>query len=310
MKKKLIDILIPTYSREEDIRKNLKLICDMVTSGNLEKNVNVLISDNCSEDNTQKIGCEFADEYDWIEYYRQDKNIGLEGNAVTCLARASSDYVMFLGDDDYLPEGYIEYCIKKIRDTENLHCIIPSFNSSFDSGRIIKRREESFGQKFFKPGIYSCYRLSRFGHQLSGLVLKRRSILQEYLKWETERNLYPFIYWLCSNVLKGKSLYSPKYSVIVKQMNEKDWSYDTSGLLTEVNKNYKILYLNNFINNFQRLMLEVLFLCHNPWRIRPDKLSTLYRANVHIISSDSSSVMFKAILPVISAVLFIIELRK
>lgn len=50
----MIDILIPTYNREQDLIQNIKHLNRLIATEKLENNFRILISDNCSTDNTWK----------------------------------------------------------------------------------------------------------------------------------------------------------------------------------------------------------------------------------------------------------------
>ena len=50
-----LQILIPTYNRGKDLAKNLRQIAKQIMAGGFEEKVGILISDNCSPDNTQEL---------------------------------------------------------------------------------------------------------------------------------------------------------------------------------------------------------------------------------------------------------------
>ena len=82
---KNIDILIPTFNREKDLNKNLKILTDIIISNNLSDSINIIVSDNNSEDKTEDILKHYSNTFNWIFYFKQEENIGLEKNAVFCL---------------------------------------------------------------------------------------------------------------------------------------------------------------------------------------------------------------------------------
>lgn len=99
---KILTICIPTYNRSWCIDEQLKRFS--LLSNRVRDNVDILISDNCSNDNTREIvlkhkagGLNFA-------YNRNPKNLGMDGNFIFCFnyAKSKSDYVWLIGDDDYL----------------------------------------------------------------------------------------------------------------------------------------------------------------------------------------------------------------
>ena len=106
--KPLLSIAIPTYNHS----KFLKDLLDSILS-QLAKDVEIVVSDNCSPDETQELVNEYKIKCPNIKYFRNEINLGFDRNFINCVRRARGDYVWIIGDDDRLAPGAIEY-IKKI----------------------------------------------------------------------------------------------------------------------------------------------------------------------------------------------------
>ncbi len=237
-----LDILIPTYNRVDDLMYNLKLIQSELEQNHLFTEIKVIISDNCSPDDTEKAVLAFASNKHrsfQVDYYRTAKNVGLEKNAVHVLSKATSDFILFLGDDDYLDKGYLLYCLQQIKRDSSLGCIITGIVQIDNELNIIGYpRPTSFEERKGKAGYASMLEYSLLGQQLSGLLLKRENLLQEYLSTQQYRNIYLFIYFACNRIEKYNVIYVPKFKTKVKILNSKDWDYNQLGLLDEVFKSY------------------------------------------------------------------------
>jgi glycosyltransferase involved in cell wall biosynthesis len=236
-----LDILIPTYNRQLDLIKNLKLLSIQIQKLSDSSLVNIIISDNASTDETilsiEHIKKNFPTS---INVLNSSTNLGLESNVVKVLSASNAEWVMFLGDDDFLPDEYIQFVIDQIK-ANKIGCIIPGFSSLYKDGSVIvTRKGESVKTK---PGLSAILNLSQFGHQLSGLVIHRDQTLEKYLSKPNFRNIYPFIYFISFNLNKYDAIYVPQFQVLVSQGNTKDWGYDESGLLTEVYQNYLSLFV-------------------------------------------------------------------
>jgi glycosyltransferase involved in cell wall biosynthesis len=104
----LLTILIPTYNRVNDLLYNLRLLEPIIIKNNLKYKIAILISDNNSSDSTGQIVSEYLKTSELeIRLFNQTENIGLEKNALFCLAKATSEYIMYLSDDDYVREEYV-----------------------------------------------------------------------------------------------------------------------------------------------------------------------------------------------------------
>lgn len=236
----LIDILIPTYNRGNDVLSNLKELQQEIATYNLWDQVQVIISDNCSPDDTTALIELFSKEKDErfiVQYYRNDSNIGLEPNALAVLSKASSPFVLFLGDDDFLAKGYIQYCYESIQKHANLGCIIPGIVSIFKDNSTKDVRGNA-PEKVFEAGFDAVLECSHWGHQMSGILCKREGLIDDYLVQEEYRNPYLFLYFTANRLYHYKGLVNFTYKTRVNTFNEKDWGYNKVGLLDDVYKCY------------------------------------------------------------------------
>jgi hypothetical protein len=97
---KLLTIGVPTYNRSTILDQFLpQLIHDI---GDLAFKVTIIISDNCSTDDTENVAKKWiasAQNID-IRYFKQVENIGVSRNVVSLIYHADTPYFMVLGDDD------------------------------------------------------------------------------------------------------------------------------------------------------------------------------------------------------------------
>ena len=103
-------IAIPTYNRYSTLCETLDSI-ENQWRDEFEGEVEVLVSDNASDDQTASIV-----EYDAFvktkaKYYRNETNIGADRNFINCWEKASGKYVLILSDDDVLFPGTIGACL-------------------------------------------------------------------------------------------------------------------------------------------------------------------------------------------------------
>ena len=93
---------IITYNRSKYLRKSLKSVLDQVGNDEL---VEVLVSDNCSTDDTKEVVQEFQKKYKNLRYHCNETNVGAEGNIHAALRHSKGEYVVVAGDDDYQADG-------------------------------------------------------------------------------------------------------------------------------------------------------------------------------------------------------------
>lgn len=104
-----LTIGVPTFNRADLLPRFFSSL--LSATAPVADHVIVNIFDNCSTDRTESICRQIAEEarITRITYHRNDRNIGAVGNIVSLIRRSTTEYFMFLGDDDYLiPDGIEE----------------------------------------------------------------------------------------------------------------------------------------------------------------------------------------------------------
>lgn len=108
---KLLSICIPTYNGDKYIQNNIDIIVSQILQYNL-CDIEIVVSDNCSNDKTEHIMRDYVNKYPAIiRYFRNDKNIGYDKNVIKLCSIAKGKYIHLFGDDDYYaPSGLRRLC--------------------------------------------------------------------------------------------------------------------------------------------------------------------------------------------------------
>lgn len=130
----LISIIIPTYNRDELIKKALDSIQDQ-TYANWE----CIVVDDGSTDNSLKVLKSYNDKDSRIQYFQRHR---LPKGASTCrnigLEHATGDYVLYLDSDDYLLDFCLEQRVNVIIEIPDKDFLVFPMGE-LKSGKIIKR---------------------------------------------------------------------------------------------------------------------------------------------------------------------------
>lgn len=110
----LLSICIPTYNRAKALDGNLKALNKQVSGKNLP--LELMVSDNCSSDETSTVVNKYIEEGMPINYIRNTINLGMDGNFAQCYRKATGKYVLVLGDDDYLIDGMLEKLLDYLKN--------------------------------------------------------------------------------------------------------------------------------------------------------------------------------------------------
>lgn len=100
----LVTLAIPTFNRAVLLRG-----CIQAALAQSYDNIEVLVSDNASSDDTENVLEEFSDRR--LRVVRQKTNIGLLPNWNACLAAARGEYIVFVSDDDRISPRFVERCV-------------------------------------------------------------------------------------------------------------------------------------------------------------------------------------------------------
>lgn len=129
---KALSICWITFNDEAELAKSLTSLRKSVFESSLDglHQIEVLISDNCSMDNTEAIvKMAISDLPIDVTPFRQLENLGFRGNLEFCAGEASSEWVLFLGAGDIVDlEAAAEFI--KLGPERFSECNVVYFNSN------------------------------------------------------------------------------------------------------------------------------------------------------------------------------------
>lgn len=124
----LISIYVPTYNGSECLSQTLSSIAPF-----LGPEVELIISDDCSSDDTVKIAEEYVSKYSNVSLHVNTCNLGMDGNFLQSASLSNADYIWFCGQDDLIGKEAI-CTITKILKSNNfigLNCNFSQFNYDY-----------------------------------------------------------------------------------------------------------------------------------------------------------------------------------
>jgi glycosyltransferase involved in cell wall biosynthesis len=111
----LVSIGIPTYSRAEKLERAVSSVL-----GQTYANLEVVISDNASDDGTEAFCRALCEREPRVRYLRSPVNRGPTANFNTVIDELRGDYAMLLSDDDWLDPDYVATCLAELRRAPGL----------------------------------------------------------------------------------------------------------------------------------------------------------------------------------------------
>ena len=113
--KPLLTIAVPTYNRAATLKLLLETLSPQVAA---LPEVELLISDNASMDDTRQVVEEQIANGLRCEYIRNASNIQADPNFLQCYQKARGRYVWIFGDDDVLLPGSLQFIVNLLRAAE------------------------------------------------------------------------------------------------------------------------------------------------------------------------------------------------
>lgn len=199
---RLLTIAIPTFNRAELLDRQLGWLASAIKG--FESECEILVSDNCSTDNTPKVIEKWQSVLGHTKFIvkRNQENIGAVKNIASCMQTATSKYVWTISDDDKIFDRTIDYLIKVLRKSSDLALVILNFSKSdAKTGEVFEARcfdvekDEitSNGTALFEKRLQE----SIGGVGLTTALVYRTQVVQRAIrKWEPGlKNLAVQIYW-------------------------------------------------------------------------------------------------------------------
>lgn len=142
----IVTIGLPVHNGEETIKKTLDSIMTQTFT-----DFQLIISDNCSTDNTAKICEEYSNNKYKITYFRQKKKICTLENFKFILDSTNSKYFVWLAADDWWNPRFLE---KNINILQKNKKIVGSISKIFNEDLDPKQKQQQGIKKIIKKILF------------------------------------------------------------------------------------------------------------------------------------------------------------
>jgi len=129
----LVSIGLPVYNGEDFVLEALQSL-----AGQTHRNVEIVVSDNASQDATPDIVREFAARDGRVRYARQPKNMGVIENLRAVAERSRGDYFMWAAHDDLWDPAYVETLLGEFRVDPGIGLAFSDYDWVDEKGRAIR----------------------------------------------------------------------------------------------------------------------------------------------------------------------------
>ena len=164
-----IDVLMATYNGQKFLKEQIDSILNQTYS-----DFRLIISDDCSKDETRQILEEYEKKDKRIEVYLQKKNLGYVKNFEFLLTKVENNIYMLSDQDDVWNSTKIEHTYNKLKETdsdlvftdlevvdENLKTLYLSFNDYMKLSRKIKKYKNDYRLQYLYNCVTGCTLMSK-----------------------------------------------------------------------------------------------------------------------------------------------------
>ena len=159
-KMKKLSVCIPTFNRSGYLTRCLTILAPQVSQ--FPDDVEIVISDNCSVDDTKNVVDRFSEQCT-IRYFKNDENIGGNRNILSIFrSKAGGEFAWIIGDDDCPREGSIAKLMEILNREKDIDYVYLNFliedideeskKAAYEGKIINPKARQYFGSQDLKEG--------------------------------------------------------------------------------------------------------------------------------------------------------------
>lgn len=132
-----VSVIVPVYNSEQELRDCLDSLVEQT-----EKDIEIIVIDDASTDNSPEIEAEYQKKYPNVKVYRNERNLGQSETRNRGIELAEGDYIAFLDSDDYVNPGMYEELYQAAVDNNMPELIVTGL--SFVKGNEYRKKDLTF----------------------------------------------------------------------------------------------------------------------------------------------------------------------
>ena len=118
MNSEKVSVIIPAFNAADTLAEAVYSAVN-----GTHKHLEILIVDDCSTDDTSRVGTKIAEEDSRIQYFRNPENYGVSKSRNLMIYQATGKYVAFLDSDDTWEPNKLEFCLKMLQDNPEVKAV-------------------------------------------------------------------------------------------------------------------------------------------------------------------------------------------
>jgi len=140
-----VSVCIPVYNGQDYIAEAIESV-----QAQTFHDYEIIVCDNCSTDDTEKIVRSYDDAR--IRYCRNEKNLGLVGNANRCLELSEGEYICILHHDDTMLPENLELKAKVLDENPQVGFVHSNLYWVDEGGNVLSEWLEDAQRDYIEDG--------------------------------------------------------------------------------------------------------------------------------------------------------------
>lgn len=232
----LVSIVMPTYNGEKYIRQAIDSCLNQTY-----RNVELIIIDDCSTDNTAEFVKEYLRKDGRVQYSKNEKNLKLPAALNKGFRLAKGEFLTWTSDDNcYSPEA-IHTLLSELKANPRSDIVYSSYTFIDKDDKIV----DSFSYKpeflLFKCVVGACFLYTRKVYDTIGAYDEDKFRMEDYDYWLRAAEKF------CFHFIDKPTLYS--YRKHSESLTAEIYSSD--GIFSEYKKNY-VNAFRSFFNEYMK----------------------------------------------------------
>lgn len=191
---KTVSVIIPVYNTAEYLKQSVQSILEQEY-----EQLEIIIIDDCSKDNSYNILSEFKDKDDRIKLLTHDRRKGVGAARNLGIENATGEYIYFFDSDDYLPPETIKFLVEYIGEDNLIRGRMR--NTELSTGFTIVYQGEFIPRQF----VNNKFNLIK-NNSACNFLFKSSFIKQNNFLFSNDNKIYSDLYFMVPILNKVNSV--------------------------------------------------------------------------------------------------------
>jgi len=242
---KKISVIISSYNRE----KYIGIAIDSVLNQTY-KNVEIIVIDDCSTDNTEEYLKKYKDK---IRYYKNEKNCGCGISRKRGMEYAKGDYIIFLDDDDkYICNTYFEEAIKMLEKDKDLSLVAAAHYVRFTEGNRLEEKKFPYKKVVDHVKMFTNFASADYPKPIASIAIIRREAL-EFAKYQDMKILNDTTIYLRALLYGNMGFINKPYLEYLVHGANISFNLKIDFLIDNLEEKYKVYLMAKDMKEFSKV---------------------------------------------------------